>query len=105
MPLKSDIFTTKYVETSFKMIKVGYVVNFKNGVDESPMFGVIVDITLNGSEILFVYQQLTNLGFDDHYSAYKVIREDVFLIQPANFNLQPTYIFQGVSNNQFVNYN
>ena len=86
------------------MMKVGYVVNIKNDVDEGPTFGVIVDIILNDADIIFVYQQLTNLGFDGHYNAYKVEREDVFFIQPANFNVQSTYIFQGVSNNQFVNY-
>lgn len=102
LPLKEFVFTTNFVETSSIKLRVGYVVHIKNEDDESPVFAKINEIILTDEKVLFGYQQLSNLGFDNHYIAYKVESGNVFFIMPANFNVKPSYIFQGVGNIQYV---
>lgn len=99
------MFTTKYVETSFIKVKVGYVCRIENEADESPVFALINKIIVNDDQFYFGYQQLNTIGFLKHYNAYKVVVEDVFFIEPANFNCKFSYIFEGVKNQQLVTWN
>lgn len=104
VPLKEFVFTTSFVRTNAIMLKEGFVIHYENEDDESPIFVVIDKIILNENQVLFGYQVLSNLGFDDHYNAYKVERDEHFFIKPANFDVKPTYIFQAVANKQLVNW-
>lgn len=72
------IFTTKFVESHSVKLKVGHVIKIRNEEDESPVFAVIDDIILNNDKILIGYQLLLNIGFSDHYNAYKVEYENCF---------------------------
>ena len=77
-----------FVSLKQKSTKVPYLVN---------------EIILNDDKILFGYQKLINIGFHNHYNAYKVELDNVFFINSANFNVKFSYIFEGVKNLQLVN--
>lgn len=98
------VFTTKFVQTSYNKVKVGYVCRIENKIDDSPVFALINEIIIDDDNFYFGYQQLTNIGFYKHYNAYKVVVDDVYFIRPANFNCKFSYIYQGVKNVQLVSW-
>jgi len=97
------VYTAKFVESKGVKLRVDHVIEISNEADETPVFALIKKIILNGENVLIGYQRLSNLGFDDQYYAFKVEYENVFFIEPVNFNVTPKYIFEATENCKFVN--
>jgi len=102
--LNDSVLTTKFVEPHSVKLTVGNVVKIKYEEDETPVFAVIDLIILNDDKVLIDYQQILNIGFSDHYNAYKIEYEDRFFIYFAKFDLKPYYIFEGKNNVKYVNF-
>lgn len=106
LPLSKFVFGTKNVEIGSVTYAIGNVIQDKLEKDGIPTFVLIKNIFLNDNNIVLLgCQSLTNLGFDNHFHAYKVDFENFFFIKSVKIkklNTKVSYIFNGPDNKNFV---
>lgn len=101
IPLSEFVLQTQFVEIHDTYYKIGLVLQDKVDKGGIPCFIIIRNIFLMDDKILLGCQGLTNLGFDNHFWAYKIDFEDFFYIISINFNnlhFKSSYVFK----NKFV---
>lgn len=72
VPLKESVSETKFAEIDSVVYKVGIVLQDKEDKGGIPCFLIVRKIFLLENQILLGCQRLINLGFDNHFCAYKV---------------------------------
>lgn len=108
LPLPEFVFITRNVEIHSLAYRNNIVIQDKIEKDGTPTFALIKKIFIVNEEILLGCQRLINLGFVEHYFAYKVDFDNFFYIKSIDenkLNYKLSYIFYGTSNRNFVMWN
>lgn len=103
IPLPENLFAANMVQKNSVIYKVWYVIQTGESFDQAPQFALITNVFVHGKEILLGCQHLTNLGFNTHFHAYRVEKEDFNFVKSINpKNIKTSYFFSGVDKHNYV---
>lgn len=94
MSLSDFVHTTKFVQINAATFKTGYVIQVGKERDETPKFALIIEMIINENEVLLGCQKLITLGYDKHFHAFVVEKDDFFYLKTINWKYtKASYIF------------